>query len=97
MPKQTIKVINGNNYSITVSFIKEYDQAVFIFKTRSELFEESTVVVLLEDEIEIFQKENGYYGKVKDKTNPTLRYYFQGEVEMVRYIKEVHYIRNTTY
>lgn len=88
LPKSEVYLVKGNEYTIEINYIKEYKQAVFVFKTSEELFDELTASSLTEEQIEVFQKFKGYYGYVISPEDHTIRF---GN-NIARYIKTVTFI-----
>lgn len=88
IPEIESTIIQEEYYFIRIDYIKKYNQAVFIFSTKEELFIEETAAILIEEQIEIFQKEKGYFGYKSNPDDYIIRYYNN----LVKYTKPVVFI-----
>ena len=91
IPKTEHYEIKERFYTVKIEYVKEYNQAVFIFITSEGLFREDNTAVILDDEIEKFAKEKGYLGWKGLQYEYRIRY-TEGKV---RYTKPVIFIMSS--
>ena len=88
LPNMDITEIKESNYTIRVEYIAQYKQAVFIFITDENLFDEGKTEIILDEEIIKFEQAKGFYGYKGIQYEYRIRY----RDNKVYYTKPVRFI-----